>query len=323
MTQAAGISIVICTWNRADSLKGTLLSLNQQKGCDGRAVEVVVVDNNSSDHTRQAVESLLPEWTFGRLRYAFEGRQGKQFALNRGIATSSHDILAFTDDDILFADDWACRILQVFGERPVDLVGGKTLVIWPPSGQPAWYHPTMSAVLGSVDLGDEPLAPAPAGYAPAGANLVARRSLFQRIGGFSETHFRHMDFEFGMRSRAMQARIGYEPGLLVYAPVDNQCLTRRYFRRWAFKAGIARDNDAPTAEARLLGVPRWVYRQLLLDLVSLVAKPAGSTVADDFSRELRAWRGLGRIASTWHQKLRPARHAQWVENFSQKKKNVY
>ena len=323
MATPSGISIIICTWNRADSLKTTLLSLNGQKGCGGRAVEVVVVDNNSSDHTRKTVEGLIPAWGSGTLRYAFEPRQGKQFALNRGIAMSTHGILAFTDDDILFADNWVSEILQVFDQETVDLVGGKTLVIWPASGKPAWYHASMSAVLGSVDLGDQRISPAPPGYAPAGANLVARRSLFQRIGSFSESHFRHMDFEFGTRSTAMHANVSYEPGLLVYAPVDEQCLTRRYFRRWAFKAGIARDNDASAQAASLLGVPRWVYRQLLLDLLSLVLRPRGSTPADDFSRELRAWRGLGRIASTWHQKLRPLRHAQWVENFSQKKKNVY
>lgn len=323
MGNRPGISIVICTWNRAVSLRATLLSLDAQKGCADYPVEVVVVDNNSSDDTRKVVDEMMPAWRFGTLRYTFEPRQGKQFALNRGIGFCTHDILAFSDDDIIFAPDWTRAILNVFEDPSIDLVGGKTHVIWPASGQPAWYHLSMSAVLGAVDLGDEKLAPAPQEYAPAGANLIARRSLFQRIGGFSETHFRHMDFEFGMRSSRMKAAVSYQPSLLVYAPVDSACLTKRYFRRWAFKAGIARDSDRPASEATFLAVPRWVYRQLLEDLWHLVFRAAGSAAAENFSHELRFWRCLGKVASCWHEKLRPSRHAQWVEGYSQKKKNLY
>lgn len=323
MVNDLGLSIVVCTWNRAESLAMTLHSLKGQQGIYGRAIEILVVDNNSSDHTKQVVMDFASAWPLGTLRYEFEGRQGKQFALNHGIAKSRFDILAFTDDDILFADNWASEILKVFDRDNVELVGGKTLVVWPASGQPDWYHPSMRAVLGSVDLGDQRVFPAPADYAPAGANLAARRSLFERIGGFSESHFRHMDFEFGQRSAANKAKVSYEPSLVVYAPVDGRCLTRRYFRRWAFKAGIALDSHVPNNQALLLGAPRWVYRQFMSDLASLIFKPAGSTVADDFNRELRAWRCLGKIASAWHQKLRPSQHAIWIASFSQKKNNLY
>lgn len=323
MSALHAISIIVCTWNRAASLRTTLLSLDAQKQCAGLEVEVVVVDNNSSDDTRKTVEEMMPSWRIGTLHYVFEPRQGKQFALNRGIAFSTQDVLAFSDDDIIFSDDWVREIMSVFACHDVDLAGGKTLVVWPPCGQPAWYHPSMSAILGAVDLGESRLAPAPEGYAPAGANLIARRALFERIGGFSETHFRHMDFEFGMRSYRMQAKISYEPGLLVHAPVDAACLTKRYFRRWAFKAGIARDQDAHTSDATTLVVPRWVYRQALEDLAYLVLHAVNSSPADYFEHELRAWRGIGTITSRWHERLFPSRHAQWVAKYSQKKKNVY
>ncbi len=323
MNNRPGISIIICTWNRAESLRRTLLSLNAQKECANHDIEVVVVDNNSSDGTKKVVDGLKPTWNFGTLRYVFEPRQGKQFALNQGIHFCTHDVLAFSDDDIIFAEDWACEIRRVFADKAIDLVGGKTLLIWPASGQPVWYHPSMSAVLGAVDLGDARLAPAPQRYAPAGANLVARRSLFQRIGGFSERHFRHMDFEFGMRSHRLQASIAYEPSLRVFAPVDAQCLNKRYFRRWAFKAGIARDGDQATRDATFLAAPRWVYRQVLDDLLYLAFRANQHPPAENFSHELRVWRCFGKIASRWHEKLRPSKYATWVEKYSQKKNNVY
>ena len=323
MSSNPGVSIIICTWNRADSLRATLESLSAQKACAGSDVEVIVVDNNSTDSTKQMVEQLMPTWHFGTLRYIFESRQGKQFALNRGIDCSTHEILAFSDDDIIFAEDWTSEIIAIFTDESIDLAGGKTLVTWPATGQPIWYHASMSAVLGAVNLGDVRLVPAPKEYSPAGANMITRQSLIRRVGGFSETHFRHMDFEFGMRSSRMKANIAYEPTLLVYAPVDGACLSKRYFRRWAFKAGITRDDAPATREAMFLGVPRWVYRQVVEDLLYLAFRSFGSAPAENFSRELNAWRGFGKIASRWHEKLNPAAHGKWVEKYSQKKKNVY
>ena len=96
----AGLSIVICTWNRAESLRVTLGSLNEQLPCDSHSIEVLVIDNNSSDHTKQVVDEALGTWRFGTLRYAFESRQGKQFALNHGINLCTYDVIAFTDDNV-------------------------------------------------------------------------------------------------------------------------------------------------------------------------------------------------------------------------------
>ncbi len=323
MNTAPGISIIICTWNRAQSLHATLTSLNAQKACEGCAIEVVVVDNNSHDQTKAMVEAMQASWRLGTLLYTFEPRQGKQFALNRGVDSSAHDLLAFTDDDILFTENWVCEIHRIFTTHAVDLVGGKTLVTWPPLGQPHWYHPGMAAVLGAIDLGDQRQAPAPPDYAPAGANLIVRRSLLQRIGGFSESHFRHMDFEFGMRSARRKASIAYEPSLVVFAPVDQACLTKRYFRRWSFKAGINHDDPEASSGAPPPPAPLWIYRQLLEDCAALVVAGWRKPAPQNFFRELRAWRSLGKIAGYWHQKLRPGQHDKWIENFSQKKKNVY
>ncbi len=323
MDSITGISIIVCTWNRAETLRTTLNSLNDQQTAAGLPIDVVVVDNNSTDQTRAVVDDAQRHWHFGTLRYLFEPSQGKQFALNSGIAFCKHDVLAFTDDDIVFEPNWTIEIARIFANPKIDLVGGKTLISWPVTGQPEWYHPSMSAILAGVDLGNSRYAPAPQDYAPAGSNMVARRSLFKRIGGFSEAHFRHMDFEFGMRSQRMQAVIAYEPSLVVYAPVDEACLTQRYFRRWAFKVGIARDTAAPPTETTLLAVPRWVYRQLIQDIIQLILGFASDKSSNKFEVELRAWRGFGKIVSRWHEKLRPATHDQWVMKYSQKKKNVY
>jgi glycosyltransferase involved in cell wall biosynthesis len=323
VTDRPAVSVIVCTWNRAATLQTTLQSLSEQQGLAGDEVEVIVVDNNSTDGTRATVEGMQPTWPLGQLRYVFEPRQGKQYALNSGIVASRYAVLAFTDDDILISRDWLSSAQALFTDAGVDLAGGRTQISWPDAGMPAWFAHDMRAVVGGVDLGDERLDPPPDGYAPAGANLVARRDLFDRVGAFSEAHFRHMDFEFGIRCRQAGACVVYAPQLVVHAPVDPRCLNRRYFRRWAFKAGIARDQESQAPAGRWPAVPRWLYRQVLQDAICAVPLRLAGSAADSFSRELRMWRGLGTIASASYAWLRPSGHQSWVRKYSQKVNDVY
>jgi len=316
------LSVILCTWNRAGQLAATLASLAQQQLPPGLALEVLVVDNNSQDETRAVVEGLRAGWTLGQLRYCFEPRQGKQFALNAGIRASSGAVLAFTDDDILFPPDWLAATWRCFAAAPeLQLAGGCTRIAWPDGGAPPWYAPGMAAVLGGVDLGTARLQPPPAGYAPAGANMAARRGLFEQVGLFSEIHFRHMDYEFGLRCAAAGVAIAYDPAMEVLAPVAPGMLSKRYFRRWSFKAGFNLQRRA--GEAQLLGVPRWLWRQAAQDLLcwpwQALARPAHAA----FSTELRLWRAWGSLASSWYARWRPAQFSQWVERYSQKTNNLY
>lgn len=314
------ISIVICTWNRSGLLRQTLQSLQQQAGCTPGEVEVIVVDNNSSDDTKATVEAYAQGWKLGTLLYLFEPRQGKQFALNQGIGRAQGALVALTDDDILFAPDWVQLIRRFFAEHDVSLVGGRTLIEWPPAGPPAWYSHSMNAVMACVDLGEQLLLPAPADFAPAGNNMVARAELFKRVGLFSEAHFRHMDHEFGIRCQRAGERVAYAPALAVRAPVDEAILTKQYFRRWAFKAGIAKD-DTAGADAGPRRPPLWMYRQVLEDaLMGVVLAPLRPQRAA-FEREFRFWRHWGAISVYWHQLLFPSSHAAWIQKHSQKKKN--
>jgi glycosyltransferase involved in cell wall biosynthesis len=325
MSEAA--AVIICTWNRAAVLAESLASLACVRPPHGSMVEVVVVDNNSQDDTQARLKALQAGWPLGRLHVLFEARQGKQFALNSGIARARElgcRWLAFSDDDIVFPADWLEAAQRVFEAGPVMLVGGRTKLQWPPGGPPVWYHDAMSAVVGGIDLGRQRLAPPPATYAPAGANLFARAELFDRVGGFSPTHFRHMDFEFGQRCLARGESVAYEPSLVVTAPVEPAMLTQRYFRRWSFKAGISPWQQMDKHVRHFAWVPLWLYRQMLQDgLGWLLAPLRGEPAPERFKRELRLWRAWGTCMSRWMSRLRPTAFPTWVERRSQKKRNTY
>lgn len=314
------ISVIICTWNRCKLLAETLKTLQCQKNLGLHEIETIIIDNNSSDQTASVVRDFIADWPLGKLYYLYESKQGKQFALNLGIKKSSGEVLAFTDDDVILPDDWILNILKIFGNSQVELVGGKTLLLWPDNLMPIWFKASMLAVVAGVDLGDKILFPPPFGYAPAGTNFIVRRSLFDRIGLFSETHYRHMDYEFGIRAANNKAVVKYDPTLVVFTQVLKGVLNKRYFRRWYFKLGIATVIEAQPLVPMFFGVPRWVWRQLIEDILAvLFYKIRYKANEKIFEREVHAIQLIGWIASIWHKKLWPSTHEKWVERWSQKR----
>ncbi len=323
------IAVIICTWNRASVLAETVASLAQVRQPGAAEVDVLVVDNNSHDDTQARLKALQADWPLGRLHVLFEPSQGKQFALNMGIEEARRlrcDLLAFTDDDVFFEPTWLEQLLAAMDDSPCSpsLAGGKTVVTWPGGRPPVWYHRSMGAIVAEVDIGEQPLCPPPADYAPAGTNLFARIDLFDRIGGFSETHFRHMDYEFGQRALARGECVAYLPAVMVTAPVDPAILTQRYFRRWSLKAGISPWTEMQPGVRHFAWVPLWLYRRALQDAMAWLTAPLrGDSPAERFARELRLWRAWGTMASRWMSRLRPHAYPGWVEGRSQKKTNVY
>lgn len=101
------ITVAICTYNGAEDVPLVLDRLRAQEEVDDIQWEVLVVDNNSTDATGAVVREEQGDW--GReapLRYAFEGRQGKSYALQTAIEEARGTWVAFLDDDNLLAPNW-------------------------------------------------------------------------------------------------------------------------------------------------------------------------------------------------------------------------
>ena len=103
MNDKPNISVLIPTYNRADILNETLQNM-ERLDKNGLSVEFVVIDNNSSDHTKSVVDSFKD--SLGP-RYIFEQRPGKNCALNKALNNvEMGEIIAFTDDDVSPSHDW-------------------------------------------------------------------------------------------------------------------------------------------------------------------------------------------------------------------------
>ncbi len=122
------ISVIIPTYNRCQSIKDTLSSLLTQEGNGNFDYEVIIVDNNSKDNTKVIIDSFTPKFS-KNLRYIFEPRQGKSYAMNSAISVASGDIIAFTDDDCLPEKDWLRNIAEKFKKNSnLDCVLGEAIM---------------------------------------------------------------------------------------------------------------------------------------------------------------------------------------------------
>lgn len=292
------LSIIVCTHNRSGSLRAALNHLfSLQTG--ELSIEIIVVDNNSTDDTAEVVRELRANAPVA-IRCAFEAAQGISHARNTGLALARGAVVAFTDDDIEVSPGWALQIVEAFTAHPeVDCVGGRVLPIWPP-GVPSWLTRDRWAPLAILDYGNEPL------YLSdddprclVGANLAFRRDVFARIGGFSPAVQRVKDgigsiedHEFLLRMWWTGAMALYAPEIVVMAPVDPDRLLKRYHRRWHtghghFHALMRSPQIEYSPKGRFLGVPVHLYRQAAGDLAGWLGRAAAGRWDEAFAYEMR------------------------------------
>jgi glycosyltransferase involved in cell wall biosynthesis len=323
----SSISVLICTYNRSALLRETLAALHTMHAPDACSVEIIVVDNNSTDATTAVVAESI-----GRARFPVvliqERKQGKSFALNAGLAAASGDVLALTDDDVLPAADWLVRIVQAFRTQDVTFVFGKVLPRWQSTPPPELLTPQAHAIWGPlamVDYGDTPTRYTPTSrgqHLPIGANLAVLRSVLISVGGWrtdlgkvNNTLICGEDHEIFMRFRRHGCYAGYyDPDVVVRHLVPTQRLTRRYFRRWFYWHGkttaLMLDDLYPeldmTTVPRVAGAPRFSYRQALRQCARWAATRRGDPLTA-LIEELRVLQYVGLFVECWRRRKQVVR----------------
>lgn len=301
-------TVLIATYNRATLLGDTLDSIRRLRVRPGRAWEVLIVDNNSTDDTRAVVERRITDFPVP-LRYLFEGRQGRSSALNAGISASDGEVIAMTDDDVIVDERWLDAACDVLLEKDgaIAYAGGPVDPIWE-IDPPAWLDLTRGDLWGTIaiqDHGDRPFVYEEARRVPLGANMAARRSVFGAIGNFRADLGRSSGRlvlgqevpELLMRARAAGLRGMYLPAMRVRHHIPARRLTRAYFRSWWFGKGVSRsgmDSLQPVTELgvdlrttpHFLNVPRYMYGSALRDLAGCVRHALAQRPKDAFRHEM-------------------------------------
>jgi glucosyl-dolichyl phosphate glucuronosyltransferase len=269
------VSVILCTYNRCQSLARALASVADSALPPAVEWEVLVVDNNSTDKTRAVVEDFIRLYP-DRFRYLFEGQQGKSHALNRGIQSARGEVLAFTDDDVTVEFTWLQNLTAELLDDKCAGVGGRILPDWP-CALPSWLPDKERCGTAPLAMFDFGLESSPLTEPPFGANMAFQKSMFEKYGGFRtdlgprpNSEIRNEDTEFGRRLLVAGEMLKYAPTAVVYHSVPAKRLQKEYFLNWWFDKGRADVRQAGlTAGTKwfVAGVPLHLFRRLTANIL--------------------------------------------------------
>lgn len=293
-------TVIVCTYNRSASLRDTLRALRAQKMPPTRQWEVIVVDNNSKDDTRQVVEEVQRVWPV--LRYEFEQEQGLSHARNHGIGCAQGEVILFTDDDVLPEPDWLETTLAGLDKYQADACGGHIAPIWE-TQPPAWLTERFYGFLAvRTDRTDDYSIESPS-QAPFGANMAIKKAVFDRVGLFDTNRGRKgkvlasgEDGEMFERILSAGLKAVFLGQTRVHHKVEAFRLTKRYFRRWRFQTSrnIAQSRGL-AGKRRLFNIPVFVFPQLLRAIGRMLWGHLTQPRDEAFNREIIVFHFLGLI----------------------------
>jgi GT2 family glycosyltransferase len=282
-------------------------------------LEAIVVDNGSSDRTRQ-----LGALVGGVRVIRSEARSGYTIACNTGAAAARGEVLVFLNNDIELTPGLVPRILRALADPAIGVAGAR-IVNAAGQLQEAGSHLWRDGSAAGLGRGMDPtlpifLAPRDVDYV-SGCFLCVRRALFEELGGFDERFSPgyYEDTDFCLQVRARGLRVAYDPTLVIYhyeyasyskgrPPSSSTALMARKKRSFVEKnrallarqpahgdTGLLRHAFPPDA-AR----PRRVL--LVEDRVPDAAAGSGFTRSADV---LRAMTAAGLVVSVWslHQRV--------------------
>jgi glycosyltransferase involved in cell wall biosynthesis len=239
------VSIVVCTHNRAESLRDALQSVVSQ---DYPALnyEIIVVDNCSTDNTKHVVEEFADnKLNNANIRYVNEERLGLSYARNRGIEEAKGEIIAFIDDDAKADRFWLSRLTKVYSEeKDAACVGGRVILDWNVN-KPSWWEAELDEVFNGINYSDSKITLSYPHY-PYGTNISFRANVLKKVGLFKTDLGRigskllaGEETELCLRIEKEGYKICYEPNAIVWHRVDPDKLSKSYIRKRAIWHGMS------------------------------------------------------------------------------------
>lgn len=244
------LSIIICSYNRASYISDALTSLYcQSAGLN--EFEVIIVDNNSTDNTKEIYAIWRQTNTNGQFTFISETKQGASFARNMGATIAKGEWVCFMDDDAVATPNYVENILKHIQNKP-DAVGfgGRIIPKYIPA-EPKWMSYYVSSLVGNFDYA--PIACAfENGKYPLESNMIVKKTVYDQIGGFNVNlpgvvgtlRIGGEGKELFYKILALGHIIYYDPAICVHHVVEVKKLTSEYMYRVA--SGIGRGEKTRT-----------------------------------------------------------------------------
>jgi glycosyltransferase involved in cell wall biosynthesis/GT2 family glycosyltransferase len=220
------LSVIIPTYNRKETLKTTLLSLNDQIFKD---FEVIVADDGSSDGTEQAVKALTLSYP---IRHVWQKNSGRSAARNMGLEKAAGEIILFIDDHIVVDSRLIEEHVKYHGKYGAEVVRGRVEFIEEAKDAPK-----------GTEYVDESGFKAP-GYEQQPFrifitnNISIKKRALMSVFGFDEDFKEYglQDAEMGWRLKESGCRFKVNPNAVGYIfgvgwTYEQRCLRRRQVGR--------------------------------------------------------------------------------------------
>jgi glucosyl-dolichyl phosphate glucuronosyltransferase len=265
------ITVGICTWNRANLLNQTLSRMISLRIPYGVMWELLVVNNNSTDHTESVLKDYVDRLPLRRL---FEASPGKSNALNLAVREAQGDLIVWTDDDVLVDPDWLAAYATAAAEWPEAAFFGGPIEPWFDGEPPEWLKQTFSKIetaYAALNLGPQPRLLAEEKL-PFGANLAIRTVVQQKyqynpkLGPMPNSSLR------GEETSMLQQMVhdGLEGRWIPTAKVRHFVPRERqkvpYLRQYYHGLGLymAQATAGKDKAAVLFGYPRWLIKRVII-----------------------------------------------------------
>lgn len=239
------LSVIICTYNREKYLYNALshVACNTLSKAE---YEIVLVNNNSTDHTEQECQRFATDYPDVNFYYYVENKQGLSHARNRGIEESRGEYLVFLDDDSFVRPEYLEKLLAQLKTYPDTAAwGGKITPLFESGMPPKWWGsrwtvPWVSAIDmgGKVRLFERQY--------PIGANMGVSKSVVEKVGLFNTELGRSKknlmageEKDFFNRIRENGAKIYYFPDIDVQHVIPESRTTKDYIIRLGQGVGMS------------------------------------------------------------------------------------
>lgn len=237
-------SFVVCTYNRASSLKRTIESLCLQV-YPKEQYEIVVVDNNSSDDTQNICLQQRIQYGHVNLRVFIEESQGVSFARNRGVHEASGELIIFIDDDETIQTNYLDRLSGYLKEYPQAKLCATAVIPVYEGNKPEWMSPFTERLIGgafmqkaqNVKLLGKKDYPG-TGHTMVSKSLFAKYGIYDtRLGRCGKNLMGAEDKEMALRWIKNGVECYFFPNIPIYHHISADKLTKQYFHKLTYGIG--------------------------------------------------------------------------------------
>lgn len=239
------LTTIICTYNRAKYISNLLESI-AANDLDKSEYEILLVDNNCTDNTREICDAFAQAHQDVQFRYTKELEQGLSAARNRGIKEAKGDIIVYIDDDALVDTDYLRAYTEWFDSHPKTMACGGPIEPIYETAEPSWMTPYTKALLTAwMNYGDK-VREYPKGRFPGGGNAAYRKEVFEKVGLFNTALGRKGNSLMASEEKdifdkmhAMNMQILYLPTPVLHHIIPQAKLEPDYFNRVTYQIGCS------------------------------------------------------------------------------------